>query len=72
MPKMKTHKGLAKRITITAKNKISHKRSGGSHLMSTMNGRQVRTLRKPLVASAPIAQRYGRLLGLQLKGRDQA
>ena len=34
MPKQKTHKGLAKRVKITAAGKVKRKRSCGSHLMS--------------------------------------
>jgi len=34
MPKQKTHKGLSKRVKITTKGKIIHKRSFGGHLMS--------------------------------------
>jgi len=34
MPKQKTHKGLTKRVKITAAGKVKRKRSCGSHLMS--------------------------------------
>ena len=34
MPKQKTHKGLSKRVKVTASGKIKHKRSGAGHLMS--------------------------------------
>ena len=34
MPKQKTHKGLKKRVKITATGKIKHKRAGAGHLMS--------------------------------------
>ena len=45
MPKLKTHKGLAKRIKITASGKIKHKRMGASHLMSGTPGKQCRNNR---------------------------
>jgi len=35
MPKQKTHKGLAKRVKVTARGKVKHRRAGGSHLMSS-------------------------------------
>jgi len=42
MPKQKTHKGLSKRIKITASGKLRHKRAGGSHLMSGKNAKRRR------------------------------
>jgi large subunit ribosomal protein L35 len=34
MPKMKRHKGLAKRIKATARGKVTYKKSNMGHLMS--------------------------------------
>ena len=42
MPKQKTHKGLSKRVKITASGKVSHKRTGGGHLMSGKNAKRRR------------------------------
>jgi len=42
MPKQKTHKGLSKRIKITATGKIKHRRAGGSHLMSGKDAKRRR------------------------------
>ncbi len=42
MPKQKTHKGLSKRVKITATGKVRHKRAGGSHLMSGKNAKRRR------------------------------
>ena len=39
MPKQKTHKGLSKRVKVTASGKIKHKRSGAGHLMSKKNSK---------------------------------
>jgi large subunit ribosomal protein L35 len=39
MPKQKTHKGLSKRVKVTATGKIKHKRSGAGHLMSKKNAK---------------------------------
>ena len=44
MPKQKTHKGLKKRVKVTANRKIKHKRSGAGHLMSKKSGNQQRRL----------------------------
>ena len=39
MPKQKVHKGLKKRVKVTATGKIKHKRSGAGHLMSSKNAK---------------------------------
>ena len=53
MPKMKTHKGLKKRIKITATGKVKHKRPNASHLMSGKSGSRVGHLRKKGVLGNP-------------------
>lgn len=40
MGKMKTHKGLAKRVKVTANGKIKRSRCNGSHLMRTKNSKR--------------------------------
>jgi large subunit ribosomal protein L35 len=47
MPKQKTHKGLAKRVKVTAKGRIKHHKAGASHLMSVKNAKRRRRIRKP-------------------------
>jgi large subunit ribosomal protein L35 len=47
MPKMKTHKGLKKRMKVTARGKVLHKKSNAGHLMSGKNGSRCRKLRRP-------------------------
>ena len=42
MPKQKTHKGLKKRVKVTAGGKIKHKRAGAGHLMSGKSGNRRR------------------------------
>jgi large subunit ribosomal protein L35 len=39
MPKQKVHKGLKKRVKVTATGKVKHKRSGAGHLMSSKNAK---------------------------------
>jgi len=46
MPKQKTHKGAKKRFRVSKKGKVTHKRAGMSHLMSSMTGKRKRQLRK--------------------------
>ena len=45
MPKMKTHKGLAKRAKVSAGGKVRHKRINAGHLMSGKTGARKRRLR---------------------------
>jgi len=47
MPKQKTHKGLSKRVKITATGKIKRKRCGGGHLMSSKNAKRRRRIKSP-------------------------
>jgi large subunit ribosomal protein L35 len=47
MPKQKTHKGLSKRVKITASGKVKRKRSGGGHLMSGKNAKRRRRIDSP-------------------------
>ncbi len=46
MPKMKTHKGLNKRVRISAGGKVKYKKSNMGHLMSGKSGSRRRRLRK--------------------------
>ena len=43
---MKTHKGLKKRVRLTAKGKVRYKASFSGHLMSSKSGDRCRKLRK--------------------------
>ena len=40
--KRKTHKGIAKRLTLTASGKVKRKRAGAGHLMSGKSAKQQR------------------------------
>ena len=40
MPKQKTHKGLKKRVKVTATGKVKYKNSGAGHLMSKKNSKR--------------------------------
>ena len=42
MPKQKSHKGLSKRVKVTATGKVKRKRTGGGHLMSGKNAKRRR------------------------------
>ncbi|HCN19409.1 MAG: 50S ribosomal protein L35 [Planctomycetes bacterium RIFCSPHIGHO2_02_FULL_50_42] len=63
MPKIKTHKGLAKRVKITAGGKVKHAKPFKSHLMSTKNAKRCRRLRKKALITGVRARTIKRLLG---------
>ena len=44
MPKQKSHKGLRKRVKITAGGKVMHKRACGGHLMGSKNAKRRRRI----------------------------
>lgn len=46
MPKLKTHSATKKRFKITGTGKVSFKKSGRGHLLSSKNSKRLRTLRK--------------------------
>jgi large subunit ribosomal protein L35 len=55
MPKQKTHKGLAKRVKVTANGKVKHHRAGTGHLMNTKNAKRRRRLRSASVTEIKTA-----------------
>jgi large subunit ribosomal protein L35 len=55
MPKQKTHKGLKKRVKITASGKVRRKKAGMGHLMSSKNAKRRRQLNSPAMAKTATA-----------------
>lgn len=49
MPKMKTHKGAAKRFKITGTGKIKRYKGFTSHLLSSKSAKRKRSLRQPAI-----------------------
>ena len=64
MPKIKTHKGLAKRIKVTKTGKLKRMKAFRSHLMSSKSGKRVRHLRQSDVVSAVETRKLKRMLGI--------
>jgi large subunit ribosomal protein L35 len=56
MPKQKTHKGLKKRVKVTASGKVKHKKSGCGHLMSGKNAKRKRRLNNPATMMSKLAK----------------
>ena len=54
MPKMKSHKGLKKRIRITATGKVKFKPANSGHLMSGKSGNRCRSMRRTRVLTGTV------------------
>ena len=63
MPKQKTHKGLAKRVKITAKGKVKRHKSFTRHLLSGRPSKQRRRLRNTALMSKAEAKRVRTAMG---------
>lgn len=63
MPKFKPHKGLRKRVKITARGKLARKMSFGGHLMSHKPGSRCRRLRRTVVLTGKVSRNVKRALG---------
>jgi large subunit ribosomal protein L35 len=63
MPKQKTHKGLSKRVKITANGKIKHRVVGGGHLMSSKSAKRRRHISTPGVLVGVYAHKMKVKLG---------
>jgi large subunit ribosomal protein L35 len=62
MPKMKTHKGAARRFRKTAKGKFKMNRPFAQHIKTKKTPKRLRKLRKPSMASAADARKLKKLL----------
>ncbi len=68
MPKLKSHKGLLKRIKVTAKGKVKFKKAFTGHLRSHKSGNKLMQLRGKSLAKPGDIGRLGRMLHRPLKG----
>lgn len=64
MPKMKTHRGAAKRFKITGSGKLKKSKAYKSHLLESKTSKRKRGLRKAEIVSAGDERRVKRMLGL--------
>jgi large subunit ribosomal protein L35 len=61
--KIKTHKGLAKRVKVTKNGKVLRWRAGGSHLMSGKAQKVIRRLRRAVQIAPSDVKRIKQTLG---------
>ena len=62
MPKLKTHRGVAKRVKISGSGKMIRRKSFHSHLLSHKSSARKRRLKKPDKVHSSDAKRIRRLL----------
>ena len=70
MPKLKSHKGLTKRIKVTASGKVKFKKAFSGHLMSHKSGQKCRHLQLKSLASKSDLGRLSAMLHRPLKRGD--
>jgi large subunit ribosomal protein L35 len=62
MPKMKTHRGAAKRFKATASGRVKHKRPFTSHILTSKSAKRKRQMRQPAYAASTELKSLKRLL----------
>jgi large subunit ribosomal protein L35 len=64
MPKLKTHKGTAKRIKLTSTGKITRRRAFGNHMLSKKRKSRKRAIKTTTVITGASAKNVKRALGV--------
>ncbi|MFW5988399.1 MAG: 50S ribosomal protein L35 [bacterium] len=62
MPKIKTHKGIAKRVKKTKNGKLLRNKAFRSHILTKKNGKKKRNLRKPEIMDKSFQKKYKKML----------
>lgn len=62
MPKLKTHRGAAKRFSLTAKGKIKRSKAFASHILTKKTAKRKRTLRKSTTVDSTNARAIKKLI----------
>jgi len=63
MPKMKTHKGAAKRFKVTGSGKIMREKAYKSHILTKKNAKRKKRLGSETEVSSSDSKKVKRLLG---------
>lgn len=64
MPKLKTHKGTAKRVKITGSGKIVRERAYGNHILAKKSKARKRNMKTAAVVDGKINKNIKRALGV--------
>lgn len=62
MPKLKTHRGAAKRFSITAKGKIKRSKAFASHILTKKTTKRKRTYRRSAIVDSTNQKAIKRLI----------
>lgn len=62
MPKLKTHRGAAKRFKVTGSGKIKRSKAYKSHILEKKSSTRKRNLRQPSLVDSADAKRMHKLL----------
>jgi large subunit ribosomal protein L35 len=62
MPKLKTHRGAAKRFSLTGTGKVKRSRAYASHILTTKTRKRKRTLRKSTILDPSDERQIKRLI----------
>lgn len=64
MPKLKTHKGTAKRVKITSTGKITRRRAFGGHMLAKKSKSRKRAINTTAVVTGGMKKNIKRALGV--------
>lgn len=64
MPKLKTHKGTAKRVKITGSGKITRRRAFGGHMLAKKSKSRKRVIGTTATITGAMAKNVRRALGV--------
>ena len=64
MPKLKTHKGTAKRIKLTSTGKLTRRRAFGTHLLAKKSKSRKRAINGSATINGSVAKNVKRALGV--------
>ncbi len=64
MPKLKTHKGTSKRISITGTGKLMRSRAFGNHMLAKKSKGRKRAIKTAATVTGAMAQNVKRALGI--------
>ena len=62
MPKMKTHRGAAKRFKVTGTGKLHRHKTYASHILESKSPKRKRNLRKGIVATSADEKRIKQII----------
>ena len=65
MPKMKTHRGTAKRVRVTGSGKLMRAKAYKSHILTKKSPKRLRNFRKETQVTAADAKVVARQLGMR-------